>query len=62
MGIDVKEVETVKVSEAARILGISRATAYMLARTGELPGVRRLGDRWIVSKRVLEEFLEGKGT
>ena len=59
MGIDVKEVETVKVSEAARVLGISRATAYNLAHTGELPGVRRLGSRWVVSKRLLEEFLEG---
>lgn len=59
MGIDVKEVETVKVSEAARVLGISRATAYNLAHKGELPGVRRLGSRWVVSKRLLEEFLEG---
>ena len=59
MGIDVKEVGVLKVEEAARILGISRQTAYNLARTGELPGIRRLGGRWIVLTRVLEEFLEG---
>jgi excisionase family DNA binding protein len=59
MGIDVKEVGVLKVEEAARILGISRQTAYNLAQRDELPGIRRLGGRWIVLTRVLEEFLEG---
>ena len=37
--------ETLSVDEAAALLGISRKTAYKLARTGELPGVRMLGTR-----------------
>ena len=52
---------TVKVGEAARILGIGRQTAYELARQGKLPGARRLGHRIVVSRRALEAFLEDPG-
>ena len=34
--------QTVTVDEAAKLLGISRATAYQLAHEGKLPGARRL--------------------
>jgi excisionase family DNA binding protein len=37
----------ISVPRAARILGISRATAYRLAASGELPS-RRLGGRILV--------------
>lgn len=48
-----------KVPAAARRLDISRSYAYQLARTGELPGVVRLGSRAIrVSVRGLEEWIE----
>jgi len=50
--------ETMKVEEAARRLGISRQTAYDLAREGKLPGARRLGRRIVVSRKALEAFLE----
>ena len=53
--------ETMKVEEAARVLGISRQTAYNLARDGKLPGARRLGRRIVVSRRALDGFLDGKG-
>lgn len=33
----------ISITEAAKILGISRATAYRLAREGRLPCVRSLG-------------------
>ena len=49
--------QTLTVMEAARILGIGRQSAYELARRGELPGVRRLGGRFIVSKAELEAYL-----
>jgi excisionase family DNA binding protein len=46
--------------EAANIIGISRRMAYELARKGELPGVRKLGSRYVVSKKLLEDWLQGK--
>ena len=49
---------TMKVEEAARVLGISRQTAYDLAAQGKLPGALRLGRRIVVSKRALDRFLE----
>ena len=52
--------ETVTVTEAAEALRISRRFAYDLAKRGELPGVRRLGTKYVVSKKVLEDWLEGK--
>lgn len=49
---------TVTLAEAAQVLGISRSTAYELARTGELP-VLRLGRRLVISKRALQRLLDG---
>ena len=54
------ETATVKVEEAARMLGIGRQTAYELAREGKLPGALRLGRRIVVSQRALDEFLDAK--
>ena len=53
------EPATLKVEEAARLLGIGRQTAYDLAAKGELPGAKRLGGRIIVSKKILDAFLSG---
>jgi len=52
--------ETLSVAEAAALLGLTRKTAYKYAKTGELPGVRRLGTRYKVSKKLLEDWLDGK--
>jgi len=52
--------ETVTVGEAATALRISRRFAYDLAKRGELPGVRRLGTKYVVSKKLLEDWLQGK--
>lgn len=41
---------TMSVEEAARQLGIGRTLAYELAKRGELPGVLRLGRRFVVTK------------
>jgi len=51
---------TMTVGEAARKLGISRASAYELARRGELPGATRLGGRVVVSRRQLERVVNGE--
>ena len=50
--------ETVTVEEAGAVLGISRATAYRLASTGELP-VLRLGGRLLVPRIRLDRLLSG---
>jgi excisionase family DNA binding protein len=51
------ENQTHTVEETAQILGISRQTSYTLARSGELPGVRKLGGRYIILKSELEAYL-----
>ena len=44
------------IPEAAKWLGISETHARLLARTGRIPAMR-LGSRWIVPVKALEEFL-----
>ena len=51
------ENQTYTVGETAQILGISRQTSYALARSGELPGVRKLGGRFIIVKSELDTYL-----
>jgi excisionase family DNA binding protein len=48
------------VSDAAELLGISRSTGYDLARTGKLPGVTRLGSRFVVRTAVIARWLDGQ--
>ena len=50
----------VPVSRAAEIIGISRSTAYELARANQLPGVTRLGSRFVVRTAVLARWLDGQ--
>ena len=58
--VDAIEPATMRVEEAAKLIGVSRQTAYALAARGELPGALRLGRRWVVGRKVLMEWLEGK--
>ena len=51
---------TLTIDETAARLGISRALAYRLAAQGELPGVRKLGRRLVVSRVVLEQYLASR--
>lgn len=53
-----KESLVYSVSEAGRLLGISRPTAYRLASEGVLPVVR-LGHRLVVPKGRLQALLDG---
>jgi excisionase family DNA binding protein len=47
---------TRSVEEAARILGISRASAYSAAKSGDLPTIR-MGNRLLVPEAALEKLL-----
>lgn len=49
--------QTVSVTEAAAILGISRAHAYDCVKSGELPSIS-LGRRLVISRRVLDGLLD----
>jgi excisionase family DNA binding protein len=51
---------TLTVSEAAIVLGVSRSTAYELARTGDLPSLR-LGRRIVVPTDALRSLLAQAG-
>jgi len=50
---------TMTVEQAAKALGISRATAYMLANTGRIPAIRISERRLIVPRAALLKMLEG---
>lgn len=54
------ERQTLTVEEAARVLGISRSSAYEAARRGELPIVR-IGRRYVVPRVALERLLDQAG-
>lgn len=47
---------TITVEQAGELLGISRALAYEMARTGKLP-VLRFGRRLVVPKKAIENML-----
>jgi len=53
--------QTMTVEEAAKLLGIGRALAYEMARTGKLPTIR-FGRRLVVPRRAVERLLENAGT
>jgi excisionase family DNA binding protein len=50
---------TLSVAEAAGLLGISRALAYDLVRTGDIPAIR-LGRRLVVPRHALFDLLGPK--
>ena len=52
---------TLTIEECCKLLGISRSLGYDLARKGELPGVLKLGGRFVISKFKLNQWLNGNG-
>ncbi|MFA4837309.1 MAG: helix-turn-helix domain-containing protein [Dehalococcoidia bacterium] len=51
---------TLTVSETAKVLGISKATAYSLVHQKKLPAIRISARRLVVPKIQLQRFLEGQ--
>jgi len=49
---------TMTVKEAGEVLGVSRATAYILASTGQIPTIRLGERRLVVPKAALMKMLE----
>jgi len=56
--IESKEKLTMTVKEAAEALGVSRATAYILANTGQIPVIRLGERRLVVPRAALLKMLE----
>ena len=52
---------TLTIPEAARLLGISISKTYEAARLGQLPAIR-VGTRVLVSRRRLEELIDGRAS
>jgi excisionase family DNA binding protein len=50
------ERQTLKIEEAAKVLGISRNTAYDAVKSGQLPTVK-IGRRLLVPKVALDHML-----
>ena len=48
--------ENLTVKDVAEYLNRSETTIYNMLNNGELPGIK-LGGKWIVRKRDLDEFL-----
>ena len=48
--------QTLRIKEAARLLGIGRSSAYAAVRRGEIPTVR-IGGLRLVPKSALEKML-----
>ncbi len=48
--------EVLTLSEVARFLQLSKATVYLYAQRGKLPGVK-MGNKWRFSKKKIEDML-----
>jgi excisionase family DNA binding protein len=55
--VDEPERLVLTVEETAKILGISRGTAYVLANNGSIPAIRISKRRIIIPRKALEDFL-----
>jgi excisionase family DNA binding protein len=53
-----EERRTISIGEAARLLGVSRQSAYTYAQDGLIP-VIKLGTRLLVPKAAFDRLLEG---
>ncbi|MHB8201946.1 MAG: helix-turn-helix domain-containing protein [Acidithiobacillus sp.] len=51
---------TVTVDEAARILGVGRASAYEGVRQGLIPSIRVSPRRIVIARAVIERLLSGE--
>jgi len=58
--LDSSEVLCISVPAAGRLLGVSRGTAYSMARSGQLKTIRCGVRRLVVPLPALRRMLEGK--
>ena len=56
--METPERKTMTVTEAAKVLGVSRNKAYQAARCGEIPTIK-IGSRILIPRAALERLLQG---
>ena len=54
------ESAVLSVDEVAKVLQLSRESAYLGCQTGDIPNVR-IGRRILIPRRAIEKMLEGNG-
>ncbi|MFC1871286.1 hypothetical protein ACFLYF_02650 [Chloroflexota bacterium] len=54
------ESRTIQVPIAAKMAGIGRSLAYEMCRAGTFPGLLVFGSRYVISRKVFFEYLDGK--
>lgn len=59
MSTPIIERKTLSIEEAAKVLGISRAYAYQQANAGKMPGCIKIGNRFVVSIKKLNAYIDG---
>ena len=52
--------EVMKPEQVQKKIQISRATFFRLVQSGNLPGARKVGDSWRISRDKLRAYFEGK--
>ena len=60
MSARVIERKTYSIPEVAKILGVGKVRLYDMARNGELPGAIIIGNRYLVSRKVFDAWLDGE--
>lgn len=60
MSVKTETRKTYSIPQASVLLGIGKAKAYELARSGELPGCLQIGGRFLVSKKKFDAYLDGE--
>lgn len=54
------DTDLVSLEAGARIMGIGKSTAYLLARKGEMPGAVKVGGRWRFSLVKYRRAMHGE--
>jgi hypothetical protein len=44
----------------AAALGVTERACFHMLESGDLPGAKQIGRRWVVSRKALERFFEGE--
>lgn len=44
----------------AETLGVTERQGFHMLASGDIPGAKQIGRRWVVSRRALERFFEGE--
>ena len=52
--------EVMKPEQVQKKIQISRATFFRLVQSGNLPGARKVGDSWRISRDKLRAYFEGE--